>query len=58
MAQLKKWFSILPIDINSDPKRFTQENSKMFDSERNKQHQEFYAMKFVDYQMKQSNNYQ
>ena len=34
-----KWFSVLPIDIKSDWKRFTQEFSKMFDSERNKQHQ-------------------
>ena len=29
----------LPIEIKSDRKRFTQEFSKMFDSERNKQHQ-------------------
>ena len=35
----RKWFSVLPIDIKSDWKRFTQEFSKMFDSERNKQHQ-------------------
>ena len=35
----QKRFSILPIDIKSDWKRFTQEFSKMFDSERNKQHQ-------------------
>ena len=35
----QKWFSILPIDIKTDWKRFTQELSKMFDSERNKQHQ-------------------
>ena len=35
----QKWFSVLPIDIKSDWKRFTQEFSKMFDSERNKQHQ-------------------
>ena len=34
----QKWFSVLPIDIESDWKRFTQEFSKMFDSERNKQH--------------------
>ena len=32
----QKWFSVLPIDIKSDWKRFTQEFSKMFDSERNK----------------------
>ena len=35
----QKWFSVLPVDIKSDWKRFTQEFSKMFDSERNKQHQ-------------------
>ena len=35
----QKWFSVLPINIKSDWKRFTQEFSKMFDSERNKQHQ-------------------
>ena len=34
-----KWFSVLPIEKKSDWKRFTQEFSKMFDSERNKQHQ-------------------
>ena len=35
----QKWFSVVPIEIKSDWKRFTQEFSKMFDSERNKQHQ-------------------
>ena len=35
----QKWFSVLPIDIKSDWKRFKQEFSKMFDSERNKQQQ-------------------
>ena len=35
----QKWFSVLPLEIKSDLKRFTQEISKMFDSERNKQHQ-------------------
>ena len=35
----QKWFSVLPIDIKTDWKKFTQEFSKMFDSERNKQHQ-------------------
>ena len=34
----QKWFSVLPKDIKSDWKRFTQEFSKMFDSERNKEH--------------------
>ena len=36
---VQKWFSVLPIDLKSDWKRFTQEFSKTFDSERNKQHQ-------------------
>ena len=35
----QKWFSVLPIDIKLDWKRFTQEFSKTFDSETNKQHQ-------------------
>ena len=35
----QKWFTLLPIDIKSVWKRFTQEFSKVFDSERNKQHQ-------------------
>ena len=35
----QKWFSVLPIKIKSDWKKFTQEFSKMFDSERNNQHQ-------------------
>ena len=36
----QKWFSVLPIEIKSDWKRrFPQEFSKLFDSERNKQHQ-------------------
>ena len=35
----QKWFSVLPIDIKSDWKRFTQEFSKMFESDRNKPHQ-------------------
>ena len=35
----QKWFSVLPIERNSNWKRFTQEFSKIFDSERNKQHQ-------------------
>ena len=33
------FFLVLPIEIKSDWKTFTQEFSKMFDSERNKQHQ-------------------
>ena len=35
----EKWFQFLPIENKSDWKRFTQEFSKMFDSESNKQHQ-------------------
>ena len=42
----QKWFSILPIEINSDWKRFTQEFSKLFDSERNKQHQRVLCKEF------------
>ena len=43
----QKWFSVLPIEIKSDWKRFTQEFSKI---------KEFYAMKSAGYQMKQLNN--
>ena len=35
----QKWFSVLPIEIKSDWKRFTQEISKIFGSERKNQHQ-------------------
>ena len=35
----QKWISVLPIEIKTNWKRFTQEFSKMFDSERNKQQQ-------------------
>ena len=35
----QKWFSVLPIEMKSHWKRFREEFSKMFDSERNKQHQ-------------------
>ena len=35
----QKWFSVLFIEIKTDWKRFKQKFSKMFDSERNKQHQ-------------------
>ena len=34
-----KWFSVLPIETKSEWKRFTQTFKKIFDSERNKQHQ-------------------
>ena len=36
---VQKWFSVVPKDVKSDWKIFTQEYSKMFDFERNKQHQ-------------------
>ena len=52
----QKWFSVLHIDIKSNCKRFTQEFSKKFDSERKNNIKEFYATKFADYQMKQLNN--
>ena len=42
----QKWFSVLPIEIKSDWKRFTQEFSKMFDSESNKQHQRVLCNEF------------
>ena len=49
----QKWFSVLPIEIKSDWKRFTQEFSKMFDSERNKQHQRVLCNEIRRLQMKQ-----
>ena len=51
----QKWFSVLPIDIKSDWKRFTQDFrksfSKMLDETNNIK--EYYAKKIVDYPMKQ-----
>ena len=35
----QKLFSVLPVEIKSDWKKFTQKLSKMFDSERNKHYQ-------------------
>ena len=35
----QKWFSVLALEIKSDWKIFKQKCSKMFDSERNKEHQ-------------------
>ena len=49
----RKGFSVLTVEIKSDWKRFTQVFSKKFNSERNNNIKEFYAMKFVNYQMKQ-----
>ena len=49
----QKWFSVLPIEIKSDYKRFTQEFSKRLTQKETNNIEEFYAMKFVDYLMKQ-----
>ena len=55
----QKWFSVLPLEIKSNWKRFTQEFSKMFDCLTPKEtnnNKEFYVMKFADYQTKPSSN--
>ena len=52
----QKWFSVLPIDIKSDWKRFTQEFSKCLILKGANNIKEVYAMKLVDYQTKRSNN--
>ena len=55
----QKRFLVISIELKSDWKRFTQEFSKMFGSEKKTNNiKEFYAMKFVDYQMKHLNNLQ
>ena len=54
----QKWFSVLPIEIKSDWKRFTQEFSKFLIQKEINNIKEFYALKFVDYPMKQLNNLQ
>ena len=41
----QSWFSVLPIEIKSDWKKFTQEFSKMFDLERIKKHQRVFCNK-------------
>ena len=53
-----KWFSVLPIDFKSDWKKFIHEFSKLFESERNKQHQRVLCTKSVDSLMKQLRNLQ
>ena len=53
----QKWFSVLPIDIKSDWKRFTQEFSKNVLKETNNI-KEFFLMQFADYQTKHLNNWQ
>ena len=54
----QKWFSVLPIEIISDWNRFTQEFSKCLTLKETNNIKAFYAMKFVDYRMKQLNNSQ
>ena len=54
----QKWFSVLPIDIKTDWKRFTQEISKSLILKEINNTKEFYVMKFADYQTKQLNNWQ
>ena len=51
----QKWFSVLPIDIKSDWKRFTQEFSILKETNNTK---ESHAKKFVESQTKQLNNLQ
>ena len=43
----QKWFSVLSVDKKSDWKSFTREFSKMFDTERNKQHQGVLCNEFL-----------
>ena len=52
----QKWFSVLPINIKSDWKRFTQEFLKCLILNETNNIKEFYAMKFAYYEMKQLNN--
>ena len=52
----QKWFSVLPIEIKSDWKRLRQELSKMFDSERNKQHQRVLCNEILRLPKKRSHN--
>ena len=49
----QNWFSVLPIEIKSDWKRFTQEFSKSSILKETNNIKEFYVMKLADYQMKQ-----
>ena len=51
-------FHFLFRDIKTDWKIFTQEFSKIFDSERNKQLKTFHATKIVDSLKKRLNNFQ
>ena len=49
----QKWVSVVPIEIKSDWKRFTQKFLKRLTQKETNNIEEFYAMKFVDYLMKQ-----
>ena len=50
----QKWFSVLPQEIKSNWKRFTQEISKCLTPKETNNNKEFYVMKFADYQTKPS----
>ena len=52
----QKWFSVLPIEIKSDSKRFTKNFEKYLIQKETNNIKEFYARKVVDYQTKRSNN--
>ena len=54
----QKWFSVLPLDIKTDWKKFTQEFQKCLTLKEINNIKEFYVMKFADYQMKQLYNWQ
>ena len=54
---IQKWFSVFAIDIKSDWKKFTEEFSKMFDSEKNKQHQRVLCNEIRRLPTKQLNNW-
>ena len=53
MAQLQKWFSVLPIEIKSNGKLFTEDFSKCSTLKEINTTKAFFAMKFVDFQTKQ-----
>ena len=54
----QKWFSVLPIDIKSDWKKFKQKFSKCSTLNKINNMKEFYVMKSVDSLTKQLNNLQ
>ena len=53
----QKWFSVLPIEKKTNWKSFTQEFSKCLILKETKNIEEFYVVKFVDYETKPSNNW-